>query len=141
MHAELLLATADGTSALDAPFPFTPAPFSVLNDLKTNPNCGTDGYSKCDDGPPDLAALDRSKIIDLSRDAKAKYRWAIGLGQDQFGYIVPSYDFKLDAQNPYFEEFSPGEHYEETNSVGKAVQTDVVDPILQLLASPPVVRR
>ncbi len=141
MHAELLLATADGTSALDAPFPFTPAPFSVLNDLKTNPNCGKDGYSKCDDGPPDLAAMDRSKIIDLSRDPKAKYRWAIGLGQDQFGYIVPSYDFKLDAQNPYFEEFSPGEHYEETNSVGKAVQTDVVDPILQLLASPPVVRR
>ncbi len=141
LHAELLLASADGTTALDAPYPFTPAPYKVLNDIKTNPNCGTDGYSRCDDGPPDIAAFDREKVIDRARDPKAKYRWAIGLGQDQFGYIVPSYDFKLDAQNPYLEEYSPGEHYEETNAVGDSVESQVVDPIQQLLRSPPVVRR
>lgn len=141
LHAELLLATPDGKSALDAPYPFTPAPYKVLNDTKTNPNCGTDGYSRCDEGPPDIAAFDRETPLDLSRDPKASYRWVVGLGLDQFGYIVPAYDFKLDGDNPYLEEFSPGEHYEETNSVANTVEAQVVDPVRQLLRSPPVVRR
>jgi hypothetical protein len=141
LHAELLLATPDGKSALDAPYPFTPKPFFVLNDKATNPSCGTDGYSRCDDGPPAIDQMDREKIIDLARDPRAKYRWALGLMQDEIGYIVPDYDYKLDPQNPYLEEASPGEHYEETNSVGKNVQSHIVDPILQLLRSPPVIRR
>lgn len=141
LHAELLLATPDGKSALDPPYPFTPKPYFVLNDKATNPNCGTDGYSQCDDGPPAIAQMDRSKIIDLARDQQAKYRWAVGLMQDEIGYIVPEYDYKLDAQNPYLEEASPGDHYEETNSVGTNVQAQVVEPILQLLRSPPVVKR
>lgn len=141
LHAELLLATPDGKSALDPPYPFTPKPYFVLNDKATNPNCGTDGYSQCDDGPPAIEQMDRSKIIDLARDQKAKYRWAVGLMQDEIGYIVPDYDYKLDAQNPYLEEASPGDHYEETNSVGTNVQAQVVEPILQLLRSPPVVKR
>lgn len=141
LHAELLLATPEGKSALDAPYPFTPKPYFVLNDKATNPNCDTDGYSQCDDGPPSIEKMDRTKIIDLARDPKAKYRWAIGLMQDQIGYIVPEYDYKLDSQNPYLEEASPGDHYEETNSVGVDVQAHVVDPLLQLLKSPPVVKR
>jgi len=141
IHAELLLATPDGKSALDAPYPFTPKPYFVLNDKQTNPNCGVDGTSRCDDGPPDIDKMDRSKIIDLARDQKAEYRWAVGLMQDEIGYIVPDYDYKLDPQNPYLEEASPGDHYEETNSVGTNVQTQVVDPLLQLLRSPGVIRR
>lgn len=141
IHAELLLATKDGKSALDAPYPFTPKPYFVLNDKATNPSCDVDGYSRCDDGPPAIAELDRSRVIDLARDQAAKYRWAIGLMQDEIGYIVPAYDYKLDDQNPYFEDASPGEHYEETNSVGPNVEALVVDPLLQLLKSPPVVRR
>lgn len=141
LHAELLLATPDGKSALDPPYPFTPKPYFVLNDAATNPSCGADGYSRCDDGPPAIDEMDRSKIIDLSRDPKVKYRWAIGLMQDQIGYLVPDYDYKLDDDYPYSEDAKPGEHYEETNSVGPNVQAHVVDPILQLLRSPPVVQR
>jgi hypothetical protein len=80
-------------------------------------------------------------VIDLARDPKAKYRWVLGLGLDEIGYVVPEYDYKLDGQNPYFEKATPGNHYEETNSVGDDVQKLIVDPILQLLRSPPVVRR
>lgn len=141
LDAELLLATRDGTTSLDPPYPFTPEPYHVLNDPKHNPQCGKDGHSRCDDGPPDIAAFDRSKVIDLARDPNAKYRWVIGLGQDELGYVVPEYDYKLDPQDPYFTEASPGDHYEETNSVGPNVQHDMVDPILQLLRTPPVIKR
>ncbi len=141
LDAELLLATRDGTTSLDKPYPFTPEPYHVLNDPQHNPQCGQDGHSRCDDGPPDISRMDRSKVIDLARDPDAKYRWVIGLGQDELGYVVPEYDYKLDPQDPYFSEASPGDHYEETNSVGPNVQHDTVDPILQLLRSPPVIQR
>lgn len=141
LHTELLLATPEGTTALDPPYPFTPEPYFVLNDPATNPSCGQDGYSRCDDGPPDITKMDRSKVIDLARDPKAEYRWVLGLGLDEIGYIVPEYDYVLDAQNPYFEEASPGNHYEEPNSVGYDVEQLIVDPILQLLRSPKVIER
>lgn len=141
LHAELLLATPDGTTSLDAPYPFTPAPFHITNDPETNPDCGDDGVSYCNDGPPEIAAMDRSVVIDLHRDPAVRYRWVLGLTPDQIGYIVPEYDYKLDPTAPYLEEFSPGSHYEETNSVGTGVEAQVVHPLNQLLDSPEVVRR
>ncbi len=134
LHAELLLGTPDGASGLDAPYPFTPAPFSVLNDLETNPNCGSEPYSRCNDVPPDLAKFDKTRVLDFARDPKATFRWALGLTPDQFGYIVPEYDYVLDSQNPYLSE-APGQHYEETNSVGPDVQRDYVEAMLRLLGS------
>ena len=65
--------------------------------------------------PPDLSAAPAGPyLVDrLSGDAQ----WIIGLGNDQVGYIVPTYDFELDAAQPWFEE-AEGDHYEETNSLG-----------------------
>ncbi len=40
-----------------------------------------------------------------------------GLSGDELGYLVPPYDFKLDTAKPYDNE-APGDHYEETNSLG-----------------------
>lgn len=45
------------------------------------------------------------------------YRWILGLGNDELGYIVPEYDFKLADVMPWIEE-AEGQHYEETNSLG-----------------------
>lgn len=42
----------------------------------------------------------------------------IGLADDELGYIVPPSDFALDPELPYFRE-AEGDHYEETNSVGR----------------------
>lgn len=142
IHAELVLGNkADGTTALDAPYPFTPAPFFVNNDVGTNPNCGADGYSRCDDGPPDLGKFDRNRVIDLARDGDSKFHWLLGLTQDELGYIVPEFDYKLHEDLPYFDEASPGNHYEETNSVGPSVQKHMTDPILELLGTDSVIER
>ncbi|MEZ4450808.1 MAG: hypothetical protein R3B09_15110 [Nannocystaceae bacterium] len=45
------------------------------------------------------------------------YRWIIGLGNDELGYIVPNYDFVLAQDMPWVNE-AEGDHYEETNSLG-----------------------
>ena len=41
----------------------------------------------------------------------------IGLGMDFLGYMVPPYDFVA----PAFTSAAPGDHYEETNSVGVSI--------------------
>jgi len=47
----------------------------------------------------------------------ARFAIPLGLCQDETGYLVPPYDFKLDANSPYITE-AEGDHYEETNSIG-----------------------
>ena len=47
------------------------------------------------------------------------YRFIVGLGNDELGYIIPEYDFVL-GDPPYVSE-AEGDHYEETNSVGPAI--------------------
>ena len=42
----------------------------------------------------------------------------VGLANDEIGYIVTPGDYLLDEELPYLNE-AEGDHYEETNSVGK----------------------
>ncbi len=142
IHTELVLANKDtGTTSLDAPYEFTPAPYFVNNDVETNPNCGVDGFSRCDEGPPDLGKFDRTRVIDLARDSNSKFHWILGLTQDELGYFVPEYDYKLNEELPYFDEAGPGNHYEETNSLGPQVQEHMMDPMLELLGTDAVIDR
>ncbi len=140
-HAESVLVTRDGKTALDAPYPFTPAPYRVLNDPATNPDCDRDGYSRCDDGPPDPSTFDGSLALDRFRDPAAEHRWILAMTHGYVGYLVPSYDWKLDPIHPYLEEATPGNHYEETVTLGPETAEQVWAPLRQLLRSPPVVRR
>lgn len=48
----------------------------------------------------------------------------VGLANDEIGYIVPPSDFVLDTQLPYLQE-APGDHYEETNSLGPNCAKDL----------------
>ncbi|MCX7944081.1 MAG: hypothetical protein N2746_06195 [Deltaproteobacteria bacterium] len=65
--------------------------------------------------PPDLANSPTGPYIrDIMR---GKIKIIAGLGNDFLGYILPEYDFKLSEDYPYFTA-APGEHYEETRSVG-----------------------
>ena len=61
----------------------------------------------------------------------AMYPWLIGLGNDELGYIIPEYDFKLDMAMPYVSE-PDGDHYEETNSLGPKM-AGLVDKYADLL--------
>jgi len=49
----------------------------------------------------------------------AELNLIMGLGNDEIGYLVPPYDYVLSESSPYLSE-APGNHYEETNSVGPA---------------------
>jgi hypothetical protein len=66
--------------------------------------------------PPDLGAAPSPPYL----RERLGTRWAIPLGlcQDEIGYLVPTYDFKLaEGASAYLEE-AEGDHYEETNSIG-----------------------
>jgi hypothetical protein len=61
-----------------------------------------------------------------------KYPVFAGQAEDYVGYIVPEYNYVLHPTNPYIEE-AEGDHYEETYSLGPEIETQGVDPILELL--------
>jgi hypothetical protein len=84
--------------------------------------------------PPDLSAAPPPPYF--SDLAPGQYRWPLGLGNDELGYLVPEYDYKLDDDAPYFTE-PDGDHYEETNSVGPNAVPRVrivLDRLIQALA-------
>ena len=60
--------------------------------------------------------------------AGAQVAGVIGLANDELGYILPAEDFKY-PWNP----FNPGNHYEETNSIGKEIGPSVMAGIGSLL--------
>ena len=68
--------------------------------------------------PPDLSAVPSAPY--LRERLGTKYAMPLGLCQDEIGYLVPSYDFKVaPGANAYIEQ-ADGDHYEETNSIGPA---------------------
>jgi hypothetical protein len=62
--------------------------------------------------------------------AGATHTGVIGLANDELGYILPLEDFVY-PWNP----FKPGAHYEETNSIGKAITTAVMQTLRELIAN------
>lgn len=64
--------------------------------------------------PPDLLAAPEGPY--LKDKMHGTYRFIIGLGNDEIGYILPEYDFIL-GDPPYINQ-AEGDHYEETNSLG-----------------------
>lgn len=78
--------------------------------------------------PPDLDAAPTSGF--LYRELPGQFIYAIGLGNDELGYIVPPYNFVVDAVSPYYIE--PYDHYEETNSVGDRMLPNLLSKITEL---------
>jgi len=75
--------------------------------------------SSSNDNPPDVSLAPAGPYFkDL---IGGEHAWIIGLGNDEIGYLVPSYDYKLDASSPYLVDAS-GDHYEETNSIGPSAE-------------------
>lgn len=88
---------------LEAPYDYTPPTVPII--APDNPN------------PPNLANRPHAPFLrDLARP-DADYVFLFGLSEDFLGYFVPEFDYQLADPGPYLNE-APGNHYEETNSVG-----------------------
>ncbi len=84
--------------------------------------------------PPDLSTAPAGPYF--SGMMPGQYHWPLGLGNDEVGYLVPEYDYKTDPTAPFFVE-APGDHYEETNSLGPQAVPRVrivLDRLLQAVA-------
>ena len=99
--------------ALKAPYPYTPEGTPIVSPDNVN--------------PPDLAAGPAGPYLrELTHGTR--HTMIVGLGNDELGYLVPAYDFKVDEAAPYFEQ-AEGDHYEETNSVGPSIMGMVLDAL------------
>lgn len=65
--------------------------------------------------PPDLTKAPPGPYLRERMSGEVKF--LLGLTQDELGYIIPRWNFELDAVSPYLEE-AKGDHYEETMSLG-----------------------
>lgn len=65
--------------------------------------------------PPELSLAPPAPY--LKEQLGGELPCVIGLANDELGYLVPAYDYRLNAERPWFDE-APGDHYEETNSLG-----------------------
>lgn len=86
------------------------------------------------DNPDPPRLVDAPKGPYLRERMKAKYGLIIGLANDELGYIIPSYDFKF-KHNRFMEPEPPGDHYEETNSIGPRATDTIVKTADELLGS------
>jgi len=72
------------------------------------------------------------KIKGELRKAGAGLPVVLGLANDELGYILPDEDFVY-PENP----FQPGDHYEETNSIGPTIGSNLLGAIQSLLIALP----
>lgn len=61
------------------------------------------------------------------------YKFLIGLANDEVGYIVPEYDFKINKWSPFLSPRPKGHHYEETNSLGQKSTGILLEAVKKLL--------
>lgn len=83
--------------------------------------------------PPDLKAAPPGPYL---RDLlKAPVAMIVGLANDELGYLVPNYDFKVRSSKTMRPRL-PGHHYEETNSIGPSATQILTDAAARLLQAP-----
>lgn len=80
--------------------------------------------------PPDVAKAPKGPC--LRDQVKAPVPMLVGLANDELGYLVPVYDFKVRPSKLMLPRM-PGHHYEETNSIGPSATRIVTDAAARLL--------
>jgi hypothetical protein len=80
--------------------------------------------------PPDLSKAPKGPYLRDLVDAPAPM--LVGLANDELGYLVPTYDFKISPTKSMLPRL-PGHHYEETNSIGPSVTKIITDAAAALL--------
>ncbi|MFA6316092.1 MAG: neutral/alkaline non-lysosomal ceramidase N-terminal domain-containing protein [Elusimicrobiota bacterium] len=80
--------------------------------------------------PPDLAKAPAGPYLKDLMPCKDKF--VVNLANDEIGYLVPEYDFKI-RDNLTLLPRLPGHHYEETNSIGRSATGIVTDSARRLM--------
>ncbi|MCE9582394.1 MAG: hypothetical protein K8T20_07865 [Planctomycetes bacterium] len=93
---------------------------------------GADLVKKDNPNPPKVAEAPKGPYLRDLLDAPVEM--IVGLANDELGYIVPEYDFQVNAASGTLEPHPPGDHYEETNSLGKETAKRVMGAFGELLA-------
>ena len=83
---------------------------------------------------PERNLKDAPKGPYLRELIKAPVPMLVGLANDELGYLVPRYDFKVRASKTMLPRY-PG-HYEETNSIGPSATEILTEAAARLLAQP-----
>ena len=105
------------------------------------PEIGLGGYDGSHTGPLQELIDETTNPLDITQapegpylvdQMEGTYKLVFGLGNDELGYIIPSWEYELGAL-PYLSE-AEGDHYEETNSVGPQIAPLIIDTAEQLLA-------
>ena len=86
-----------------------------------------------DIAPPDVAEAPPPPYLFDFMGGDPDSRMVFGLTLDFVGYIIPRYNFVLDEDAPYIAQ-APGDHYEETNSLGPRAEPEIVGTMRQLVA-------
>ena len=94
--------------------------------------------SENNDHPPDLTAAPAGPyLVDhlLGQSDEITHTMVWSLANDELGYLIPNYDFILHDTSPYLND-APGDHYEETNSVGISAHDNIVGNLTDLAQWP-----
>jgi hypothetical protein len=65
-----------------------------------------------------------------------EHKMILGLANDELGYFIPDYNYQLHEHQPFLDE-APGEHYEETNSLGPSATRILLTAAGELMAFTP----
>ena len=106
----------------------------LLPDVRDRLGCITSEVGLIKVGPAWFATIPGELLPKLGLVLKAEMKAAgahvpgvVCLANDELGYILPTEDFRFPL-NP----FKPGKHYEETNSIGKAIGPAVLEAVRSL---------
>lgn len=92
-------------------------------------------YALLDPGQPNAPDLGRAPpppyLIDLM-DGERPHRQTWGPTGDFLGHILPRFSFVLDVDAPYLRA-APGDHHEETSSIGPLAEPQIVGTMRQLV--------
>ncbi len=84
--------------------------------------------------PPDLSAAPQGPYLRELMPGQAKL--LLGLANDELGYLIPDYNYHLHETQPFLDE-APGDHYEETNSLGPSATGLILGHLTELMAFEP----
>jgi len=94
---------------------------------------GSTLYELVQEENPNPPALDQAPQGPYLREQMGgEFNWVLSLANDELGYIIPAYNFKVHENVPYLDE-ADGDHYEETNSLGPDTEPLITAQATRLL--------